>query len=97
MTSLGIMELMDLSHLIEMPFNIFYNYVWYIVPFCFFTYCIVDALMTRQLLQKSEYPLVGSHFMLVPRFILNLQYALKATELAKQGYDKVGNGGGCLY
>ncbi|KAK3942829.1 Ent-kaurene oxidase [Diplogelasinospora grovesii] len=64
----------------------------YVVPFFFLAYCTVDAILTRKLVRKQgELPLVGSPLAFVPRFILNLLYAWKATELAEQGYEKYPN------
>lgn len=60
------------------------------MPFLFLAYCIADGISTRKLVRKQpEHPLVGSPSTFVPKFILNVVYAWKATDLAQEGYDKV--------
>ncbi|KAK3291243.1 cytochrome P450 [Chaetomium fimeti] len=55
----------------------------------FVAYCIADAVSTWQLVNtQAEHPLVGSPLALVPRFILNLLYSWRSTNLAQKGYDK---------
>ena len=60
----------------------------------FIVYCILDAIASKRIIQtNSQHPLVGSPFSLIPipKFILNLLYSFKSTDLAKEGYDKYGN------
>lgn len=81
---------MDLLSISTTLFPGVYNSLFYVLTFLFLAYCIADAISTRQLVRKqAEYPLVGSPFTFVPKFILNLVYAWKATDLAQEGYEKV--------
>ncbi|RYP09459.1 hypothetical protein DL764_001284 [Monosporascus ibericus] len=83
---------MDLSGLTASPFYEVFNDLCYTLLLFFLAYCIIDAISTRQHIRKqADHPLVGSPLAFVPKFILNLLYAWKATELAKQGYEKYQN------
>lgn len=56
----------------------------------FFVYCLLDGIASWRIVRKqSQYPLVGSPVAIIPKFVLNLLYAGKATALAQQGYEKV--------
>lgn len=56
----------------------------------FFAYCLLDGISSWRIVRKqSQYPLVGSPVAIIPKFVLNLLYAGKATALAQQGYEKV--------
>lgn len=66
-----------------------YQALCYFLPL-FLAYTFLDAWSTRRLVgQQSEYPLIGAPFSAVPKFILNLLYAWKATELCQEGFEKV--------
>src|SRR5690349_11181086 len=79
-TTLSIMSLVGFYDIL--------NYLGFVVV----AYCILDAINTRHALRKHpSHPLVGSPSTLVPKFLLNLVYAWKSTDLAKEGYDKYRN------
>lgn len=81
---------MDIVYSTAPPLHDIFNRLWYILPLLLLAYCVADAISTRHLIRKqAELPLVGSSLSFVPKFILNLLYAWKATELTKQGYEKV--------
>ncbi|KAI1373130.1 putative cytochrome P450 [Hypoxylon crocopeplum] len=62
---------------------------YFVFPFIFLLYCVVDGLRTRKLIGKqADKPFVGSPFTLTPRFILNFLFAAKAAELVERGYRK---------
>ena len=64
--------------------------LWYIPISLLLVYGVVDAFSTRNLVKRqAQYPLIGTPFTFVPKFILNLFYAWKATALAGEGYEKV--------
>ncbi|KAI1183937.1 cytochrome P450 [Nemania serpens] len=65
------------------------RYSCYFSLFAFLFYCLAEAIATRRLAKsQAEYPLVGSRLTFVPRFMLNLLYAWKGTDLAQEGYEK---------
>ncbi|KAI1345530.1 cytochrome P450 [Xylaria sp. FL0043] len=58
----------------------------------FFVYGVLDAFATKSLVRKQvTHPFVGAPISFVPKFILNLLYAWKATNLAQRGYEKYKN------
>lgn len=55
----------------------------------FLTYCTTDAISTKRLInQFRQFPLVGSPS-LTPKFISNLAFARRATDILTEGYHKV--------
>ncbi|KAK2604178.1 hypothetical protein N8I77_007129 [Diaporthe amygdali] len=55
----------------------------------FLAYCLLSAISTWRIVRRQvQYPLVGSPVAIIPKFVLNLLYAWKATALAQQGYEK---------
>ncbi|KAI2472647.1 cytochrome P450 [Annulohypoxylon bovei var. microspora] len=76
-------------HSNEAPSNGVAKDLCYVLLFLFLTYCVVDTISSRKLLRKhAEHPFAGSLFPYVPKFIHNLLYAWKATELAQEGYGQ---------
>ncbi|KAI1384137.1 putative cytochrome P450 [Hypoxylon trugodes] len=68
------------------------NY-WALPLIIFFVYCVYDGLATRKAIGKhSNIPFVGSPFTATPRFVLNLLFAVKATDIVGWGYRKFKNG-----
>lgn len=56
----------------------------------FLAYFALNAISTWRIVRKQgEYPLIGSPISLVPKVVLNLLYAWKASDLAHQGYSQV--------
>ncbi|KAI1147776.1 cytochrome P450 [Nemania diffusa] len=54
----------------------------------FLTYCTTDAISTKRLInQFRQFPLVGSPS-LTPKFISNLAFARRATDILTEGYHK---------
>ncbi|KAK4169837.1 cytochrome P450 [Cladorrhinum sp. PSN259] len=55
----------------------------------FLVYSILDAINTRYALNKhASHPLVGGPSTLMPKWLLNIGYAWRSTELARVGYEK---------
>ncbi|KAI0883799.1 cytochrome P450 [Annulohypoxylon maeteangense] len=80
---------MDFHFFNEAPSRGAVENLCYVSVFLFLAYCVVDAVSARQLVRKhAEYPLVGKPFPYAPKFIHNLLYAWKATELSQEGYEK---------
>lgn len=81
---------MDYSSSITVATNDVFRYSCYFSLLAFLLYCLAEAISTRRLVKsQAEYPLVGTRVTFVPRFLLNLLYAWKGTDLAKEGYEKV--------
>ncbi|ETS76588.1 hypothetical protein PFICI_11975 [Pestalotiopsis fici W106-1] len=61
----------------------------YALPFALLLYGVADAISTAKLVRKQAgYPFVGAPLPFVPKSLLNILYAWKATELAQRGYEK---------
>ncbi|KAM0817452.1 putative Cytochrome P450 [Seiridium cardinale] len=68
------------------------RWAFYVFSFLMLLYGVVEAAATRKLVQKqAEHPFVGAPLSFFPKSLLNLLYALRATDLAQRGYEKYKN------